>query len=506
MTKVLIAGFLHETNTFSSTPAAWANFVNGEGFPRMHQGEELFELSNVNIPLGGFVNSAPNDWELIPTIWCAASPSGPVSTETYERVATQITQACLTERPDAVYLDLHGAMVAEDYSDADGELIRRVREVVGPSVPIIVSLDLHANVSDLMAETADGMVAYRTYPHIDMAETGQKCARLLSRVLEGHQVGLCLERLDFLIPTISGSTLAGPAKDVYRLVQSLSGGGMFLSVAMAFPATDVPECRPCVFGYGEDKERLTARIRTLSQQIADHESSFAIQASPVNDAVQMAVENIQEGIRPVIIADTQDNPGAGGDANTTGVLRTLIEYDAPRSACAAMHDSQIVERAVQAGVGANIRVRFPGSEIAGDAPLEATFEVENISDGDITFDGPMMRGNRLSVGPSVVLKHSNVRVVVNNHKAQIMDRNQFRAAGIEPEQQNILAVKSSVHFRADYTPIAGNVIVALAPGPFPVDPTQLPWRNLTPGVRLRPMGPAFQKSPLSPSGEAASKA
>lgn len=493
MTKIVIAGFLHETNTFSSTPATWPNFVNGEGFPRMHQGDELFELANVNIPLGGFITSAPDDWELIPTIWCAASPSGPVSTETYERVVTRIAETCRRERPDAVYLDLHGAMVSEVYPDADGELIRRVREIVGHDVPIVVSLDLHANISDLMAETADGMVAYRTYPHIDMAETGQFCTDLLSRLLDGYELNLRLERLDFLIPTISGSTMDGPAEEVYDLLQSLSDDGLFLSFAMAFPATDVPDCRPCIFGYGENKDLLAERVSDLSKEVARRESRFATHALPVEDALQLAVESVRDGIRPVIIADTQDNPGAGGDANTTGVLRALIEHDAPRSACAAMHDSEIVERALELGVGSSLRVTFPGSEVEGDASLDACFEIEQISDGEVLFEGPMMHGNQLSVGPSVVLKHSNVRVIVNNHKAQIMDRNQFRAAGIEPEEQNIVAVKSSVHFRADYMPIAGKIIVALAPGPFPAEPDKLPWRNLTPGVRLGPLGPEFHK-------------
>jgi len=504
MTKVLMAGFLHETNTFSSTPAVWENFVNGEGFPRMHQGNELFQLADVNIPLGGFVNTAPEKWELVPTIWCAASPSGPVAVETFEHVARQITEACLTEHPDAVYLDLHGAMVTESYSDADGELIRRVREIVGPEIPIVVSLDLHANVSDLMAETANGMVAYRTYPHIDMAETGQRCAQLLRHILDGRSTELHLERLDFLIPTISGSTMDGPAKEVYSLLQSLSDEVPFVSIAMAFPATDVPECRPCVFGYGDDSRLLATRVAELRQQIADREPNFETQAFPVDDAVQLAVENIREGVRPVIIADTQDNPGAGGDSNTTGVLRALMAQDVPGSACAAIHDPEIVEQAVQAGVGAHISVRFPGSETVGDAPLEANFEVEKISNGEILFEGPMMNGNRLSVGPSVVLKHSNVRVIVNNHKAQIMDRNQFRAAGVEPEEQNILVVKSSVHFRADYAHIAGNIIVALAPGPFPAEPIELPWHNLSPGVRIGPLGPPFQKNPISPE-EMASK-
>lgn len=494
MTRILIAGFLHETNTFSPTPAAWSNFVNGEGFPRMHVGEELLELAQVNIPMGGFIAACDKGWELVPTIWCAASPSGPVNSDVFEHVANTITDACHRERPDAVYLDLHGAMVTEKYEDADGELIRRVRECVGDKVPIVVTLDLHANISDLMAKTADAMIAYRTYPHVDMAATGDSCAKLLRRILGGEKLNLWMERLDFLIPTISGSTLAGPGQEVYKLLDDLGKHDLVISFAMAFPATDVPDCRPCVFGYGTDVTSLRARVVKLAKQIADREARFAVQASPVDEALRIAAQNVADGIRPVVIADTQDNPGAGGDANTTGLLRALLEHNIPRSACAAMHDSEIVSEAIEAGEGKEIFVEFAGSNVEGDAPLAANFLVEKISDGDIVFEGPMMNGNRLSVGPAVLLRHGNVRVIVNSHKAQIMDRNQFRAAGVVPEDQNILAVKSSVHFRGDYAGMAGNIIVALAPGPFPADPRKLPWRNLTPGVRLGPKGPPFELS------------
>ena len=493
MTRVLIAGFLHETNTFAPTPARWENFQNGEGFPQMHLGNDVLRLASVNVPLGGFVLAADPAWELLPVIWCAASPSGPVESSAFERVTRMIESACAEETPDAVYLDLHGAMVSEEYPDGDGEILRRVREVVGPETPIVVSLDLHANVSDLMLETADAMVAYRTYPHVDMADTGRSAAGLLGRILAGEQMTMNVQRIGFLIPTISGSTLEGPARTAYELLESADNDAV-LSIAMAFPAADVEECQPCVFGYGTDQGQLAKIVEGITGAIHDLEPEFRLNALPVDQALDEAVQAIADGQIPVVIADTQDNPGAGGDATTTGLLRELVQRNIASSALAAMWSPEIVQTAIAAGLGETVTVSFAGSAADGDGPFSETFQVEGITDGRVYFDGPMMHGNELSVGPSVLLRRGNVRVIVNSHKAQIMDRNQFRAAGVSPEEQQILVVKSSVHFRADYTGIAGRIIVALAPGPFPADPAELPWRNLRPGLRLGALGPAFEAS------------
>lgn len=491
MSRILIAGFLHETNTFAPSLARWENFENGEGFPRMHLENDVLNLSTVNIPLGGFVLDADPEWELLPVIWCAASPSGPVEASAFERITTMITDACAAQSPDAVYLDLHGAMVSEQHTDGDGEILRRVREVVGPEIPIVVSLDLHANMSDLMLHSADAMVAYRTYPHIDMADTGKSAAGLLRRIFAGERLSMSCHRIDFLIPTISGSTMAGPARRVYGMLEPATDTDAVVSVAMAFPASDVEECQPCVFGFGVDANELSAEVQRVASAIHNLEPEFRLDAFSTADALDEAMKSVDAGQVPVVIADTQDNPGAGGDATTTGLLRELIERDLAASSLAAMWAPDVVAAAISAGEGELVEVCFAGSESPNDQPLKGIFEVLKITDGHVHFDGPMMNGNDLAVGPSVLLRKSNVRVVVNSRKAQIMDRNQFRAAGIDPEDQNILVVKSSVHFRGDYTDIAGKIIVALAPGPFPADPSVLPWRNLRPGIRLGALGPRF---------------
>lgn len=492
MTRIVIAGFLHETNTFASTPADWDNFVNGEGFPRMHHGAEVFELTEVNIPMGGFLTDAAPDWELLPVIWCAASPSAPVTDRAFEEVCGRIVEACRAERPDAVYLDLHGAMVTASHDDGDGEVLRRVREVVGPDVPIVVSLDLHANMSEAMFDHADAMVAYRTYPHVDMADTGRRSATQLRQLLAGQRLVAHREHLDFLIPINSGSTFLEPARGLYAELDTVPDDEVMLTFAAAFPATDTVDCRPCIFGYGTDADEVAAQVRRVAELAAAREADFALSALPAAEAIARAAELVDGGTRPVVIADTQDNPGAGGDATTTGVLRELLAADRPRSALAALWAPGVVQTATAAGVGSEITVEFEGSSVPGDDPLNNTFEVVALTDGTVLFEGPMMHGNRLAVGPSCLLRKGNVQIVVNSRKAQIMDRNQFRAAGIDPDSADLVVVKSSVHFRGDFQPTAGAVLVALAPGPMAADPADLPWTSLAPGVRLGPNGPAFE--------------
>jgi microcystin degradation protein MlrC len=497
--RILVAGLLHETNTFAPTPAQYDNFVNGEGFPGMRHGTDLFDLTTVNIPMGGFLESMQDSGhDLVPVIWAAASPSGPVAADAFERIVGQITDACEAEQPDAVYLDLHGAMVTDQYDDGDGEIIHRVRSIVGPKTPIVVSLDLHANLSDEMFEITDAIVAYRTYPHVDMAETGRRAAELLTRIFNGEQLHCEWRRIPFLIPINTGCTFLEPAKELYLSLDQPLAGDAVLSIAAGFPAADIESCSPVVFGYWEDAEHLRRLVDELEAAVNRAEPDFIQVLLTPEQAVNRALTISQGQNRPVVIADTQDNPGAGGNATTTGMLKALLDADAERSVLASMFDAGIAASAHAAGEGGRITATFAGSASPGDSPLTGQFEVAALSDGHIRFDGPMMNGNELELGLSAVIRSGNVQVIVTSRKAQILDRNQLRMAGIVPEDQLILVLKSSVHFRADFQPIASEVLVACAPGPMAAIPSALPWRNLPTGMRLGPMGPEFVRPDVTP--------
>ncbi|HDR9271011.1 TPA: M81 family metallopeptidase [Burkholderia vietnamiensis] len=492
--RILVAGFQHETNTFAPTKAAYANFERGEGFPALVRGADLLALRDVNIPAGGFINAAERrGWRLLPVIWAGASPSAHVTEDAFERIAGEIVEATRRGGCDAVYLDLHGAMVAEHTDDGEGTLLERVRAAVGPDVPVVASLDLHANVTQRMLSRADALVAFRTYPHVDMAETGERAAALLERLLAGGgPLHRAARRLPFLIPINGMCTLLDPASAMYARLAALEAGGVVsLSFAPGFPAADFPECGPVIWGYG-DADAVEAAVQTLYDTMLADEAQWQVPFLSPDDAVREAMLLAADASKPVVIADTQDNPGAGGDSNTTGLLRALLSHGAQDAALGLLWDPAAVAAAWRAGVGASVDLSLGGSGVPGDEPLRARFEVVALSDGICRYDGPMMNGMLADVGPVACLRIDGVRIVVSAGKAQMLDRNLYRVGGIEPEAMKILVNKSSVHFRADFQHIAHAVLVAKAPGPMQADPADLPWTRLADGMRMRPMGEVFR--------------
>jgi len=493
--KILIAGFQHETNTFAPSKADYENFVRGEGFPPMVRGTDVFSLRHVNIPIGGFINEMEAQRHtLIPVIWAAASPSAHVTQSAFERIAGEILDAIQQADIDAIYLDLHGAMVAEHLDDGEGELLARIRSLVGPAFPVVASLDLHANVTEKMLCNASGLVAYRTYPHVDMADTGRSAAKLLTKLIaSGGNVSMAHRSIPFLIPVNAMCTLLEPARGVYDRVAALEGDDVFsISFTPCFPAADFPECGPMVWCYGTSVQSTEAAVADLYDQIVNGESDWAVDFLTPDDAVREAKRISLCATRPVVIADTQDNPHGGADSNTTGMLRALVRNDAKGAALGLIWDPEVARRAHETGQGNEITVSLGGqSGVSGDFPFHATFEVECLSDGRCILEGPMMTGTQIDVGPTACLRIGDVRVVVSTSKAPMNDRNLFRMAGIIPEEMKILVNKSSVHFRADFGPIAERILVAKAPGPMAADPADLPWTNLRPGIRVKPNGPEF---------------
>lgn len=493
---ILVAGFQHETNTFAPSKAAYENFVRGEGFPAMVRGQDMLALREVNIPAGGFINAVLADGHTVSTvIWAGASPSAHVTRDAYERIAGEIVDAARAGGYDAIYLDLHGAMVAEHLDDGEGELLARVRAVAGPGLPVVASLDLHANVTAQMLQEADGLAAFRTYPHVDMADTGEHTARLLAaRLAAGNAWVRAERRLPFLIPINGMCTLLQPSQGVYEELERLekTPGVASISFAPGFPAADFPECGPVVWAYGTDAAAVERVTEALYQRVLELEPQWSPDFLAPADAVKRAQALAAGASRPVVIADTQDNPGAGGDANTTGMLRALVEADAQNAALGLLCDPEAVRQATAAGVGNTVRLRLGGqSGVAGDAPFEGDFVVETLSPGKLRYDGPMMHGMDVDLEAVAGLRLGGVRVVVSATKTQMLDRNLFRVGGVQPEEMAILVVKSSVHFRADFQPIAHEVLVAKAPGPMQADPADLPWTRLQPGIRVKPLGRAF---------------
>ncbi len=497
MPRIAFGGFLHETNTFAPSKATYEMFLQGGGWPVLSEGDALFPaLHKVNVGASGFIEAARTaGWELAPLVWAAASPSAHVTAEAFERIAGRMLDGLRAAGPvDGVYLDLHGAMVCEHLDDGEGEILARFRSVLGPDVPLVSSLDLHANVTRLMVDSADSLIAYRTYPHVDMAETGRRSAADLARMLGGVRHAKAFRQIDFLIPIAWQSTLTEPCRSLYAELAAMEGDAVpTLSFLPGFPAADVPDCGASVIAYGRTQEDADRAADHFAAMIAARESAFSGEVLSSDEGVRRAMAIAASGaVRPVVIADTQDNPGAGGDSDTTGILRALVANGARRAAIGLIVDPEAASAAHEAGIGATIRIALGGkSGVPGDSPFLGEFIVEALSDGHLTASGGYYGGARMGLGPSACLRIGDVQVVVGSRKAQLADQEMYRFVGIEPRDAAILVNKSSVHFRADFEPIAEAILICAAPGPMPIDPAVLPWTRLRKGVRIAPNGPAF---------------
>ena len=498
MTRIAVAGFLHETNTFAPTKATYDDFAGGAS--PMSRGEVVLRtMRNVNVALAGFIEVAEKQgWDVLPVLAAAATPSAHVTTDAFERITAMILDGIGSFGPlDGVFLDLHGAMVTEHLDDGEGEILERVRKLVGPDVPLITSLDLHANITPQMMQHADALIAYRTYPHVDMAETGRACARHMALILNGGQrFAKAFRQLPFLIPISWQCTFDQPSKGIYAELAAMQGEKVpTLSFAPGFPAADFAHCGPSVIAYGATQADADAAADALARMVIGHEKDFDGHIYTPDEGVRTAMALAGNATKPIVIADTQDNPGAGGDSDTTGMLRALVRNGATRAAIGALYDPAGAAAAHAAGVGATVRLALGGkSGIAGDSPYEETFVVERLSEGKFKTTGPFYGGRILDMGPSAALRIGDVRVVVSSRKAQLADQEMYRYVGIEPTAQAILVNKSSVHFRADFEPIAEKLLICAAPGAMPADPATLAWKRLRPGIRVKPNGRAFAAS------------
>jgi microcystin degradation protein MlrC len=495
--RIAFGGFLHETNTFAPSKAGMEAFLQGGGWPPLARGEAIFAaVKGVNVGAAGFVDSAGSrDWEIVPTLWCAASPSAHVTAEAFEALAGELVERLVAALPlDGVYLDLHGAMVVESYDDGEGELLRRVRAVIGPDIPFVVSLDLHGNISPETVEYTDALIAYRTYPHVDMALTGSRATEVLERLVEsGARPAKAFRQVPYLIPIAWQATAMEPCRTIYAELAALEGAAVpTLSFLPGFPAADFPDCGATVLAYGATQADADSAADAVLARVMASEAAFNGRVFSPEDGVAEAMRLAQAATKPVVIADTQDNPGAGGDSDTMGMAHALVQGGASRAAIGVIVDPTAAAAAHAAGEGKTIALSLGAkSGIPGDRPLTGEFLVETLSDGRFVAPGPFYGGSRMNLGPSACLRIGDVRIVVGSRKAQMADQAMYRQVGIEPTEQAILVNKSSVHFRADFEPIAEAILVCAAPGPMPVDPAALPWRRLRAGLRTSPLGKPF---------------
>ena len=502
MARIAIGGFQHETNCFVEPNTDFAYFAAHRDRPPLVYGADVTKwLTGTTFAIAGFQKEIAASHELVPLLWTSGGAGGLVTRDAFERITGSLVGRLSEAMPvDAVYLDLHGAMVTEDFEDGEGEVLRRVRAAVGGKVPVAISLDYHANVTPEMVAQSDALIAYRTYPHVDRVETGQYAARAMQVLLErGRPTGRALRKPPFLIPLNGQCTLVEPSKRITAKSKVVEGDLVNLSYLAGFPPSDLHWCGPSVIAHAWTQEAADRAADEMLAEIEAQEARFAEKMVSPQEGVARAIERARTAKRPVVIADTQDNPGCGGTSDSTGLLKALVAAGAKDTVLGFLCDADAAKAAHAAGEGAEIRFALGGrSGPQGVTPLEATWRVARLGSGKFRTDGVVVGGRDVDVGLMALLELGGVRVAVTSKRLQAYDQAPFRHLGVEPANQKILALKSTCHYRGEFEPIADEVIVVLAPGYYLADPVAYPFRKLRPGVRLRPQGPEFRGATANP--------
>ena len=488
--RVAIAGFQHETNTFVTTPTGLPELEQADSWPALLTGEAVIAgTRGMNLPIAGFAQAALKSpsVELLPILWCAAEPGGRVTDHAFETIRDRILHTLgAMDSVDAVYLDLHGAMVTESHEDGEGQLLCSIRNLIGSDLPLVISLDLHANVTQKMVKATDAITIYRTYPHLDMAETGGRAFSMLEEIMQAGPPAKAWRQGNYLIPLHAQYTGAEPARTLYAgLKEFCTKVGQTAELALGFTAADIYDAGPSVLAYAATQIEAEHIADRMLARLNDAEQHFDCTLLSAEDAVARALQASRE--RPVIIADVQDNPGAGASSDTTGLLRALIRLNAPDAMLGMIHDPQLASDAHSHGVGACFMAAI-GGRGPGDAPVKAMVYVEQLSDGDCLYTGEMYGGGSATLGPSAALKleGTDIQIVVTSIRNQCLDLAHFHHFGLQPEKAQIVCVKSTAHFRADFDPIAEKTLLAGVPGQFPCMLQDVKYANLRDGLFRSP--------------------
>ena len=491
--RVAVGGFLHESHSFAPRPTTYADFLHPGGLPPFSAGADLIAAMRPrSAPLAGAIAVADAAGvDLVPLAWGFANPAGPVQDEAFERISARICallSVALDEAPvDGVYLDLHGAAMVDSFPDAEGELLRRVRAIVGRDMPLTISLDPHANLTEPMVRLADAVVPFRTYPHVDMKDAGAQAMRLLlARIERGRPWARAFRTLDFWLPLGSQCTLMPPMQTVMAERAGLAErlGAVELAFCFGFPYADFAGCGAAIAAFAETPAQADAAADALLAYLNAQEARFVQDTLPSAEAVAEARRLAAGATRPLVLADTQDNPGGGGHGDTTELLAELVHQGATGAVVCLINDAQSVASCVAAGVGATVALSLGGK--SDGLPFACSGRIDKLTDGVFTLTGPMGAGNPGNLGATALIDIEGVRVIVASRKMQALDQAILRHVGIEPSECPIIALKSSVHFRADFGPIAEQVIVAIAPGPVVADPAVLNFRHVRAEIRRRP--------------------
>ena len=403
---------------------------------------------------------ATGPWHPVPCTLAASHPAGPVERDVFEKIAGAIEEQLAAAGPlDAVYICNHGAMVAEHMHDPDGDLMARVRAVVGPQTLIVSTLDLHGNISPKMVDACDLIVGYRTNPHVDMIERGEEAAFSVRRSLaSGTRPKIALAKPPIVPASVSLLTAEAPYGELIdygqRRQAELGGAILNVSVFGNFIFSDTPDNGVSIVVTARDDLEIAQQLAgEIAERAWSIRESFVRTLSSVDQAVEMAVDPVSP---PVIFSDAGDNPGGGGSGKTTELLAALHASGAQNVLYGSFFDPDLAAEAHRLGVGAEFAAVFNrGKDNAAwekwDKTFEAPARVLALHDGDVVGERGMTCGRQMHLGPCAALDLNGIRVVVISDRAQTADPVFFHMLGLEIESARCVVVKSRGHFRAGFS-------------------------------------------------------
>lgn len=468
--RIACGGMQHETNTFATVPTTLADFVRDSGCGAEFKGGQfLINLyRHTGTIHGGYIAGAEQaGFELLPLVCANAQPAGVVEDAAFNYLLGQFVERLRTVLPvDGVLLDLHGAMVTESHTDAESAWIAAVREVVGPTIPIVVTLDLHGNIGPRSAELADVLIGFDTYPHVDMFERGVEAALLIARIVRSEiRPTMAFRQVPLLTMPPMQCTLREPMQSFMQRVFDLERqpGVLTATVMQGFPFADIPEAGVSVFVTTDNnQQQAETLVEQLAAAIWGLREELQPKLMPVAEVIHFARQNTQ-GM--VLYADGSDNPGGGAPCDGTVVLQALLDARFEGAVVGILYDPETAAQAHAAGVGRTISVRLGGkTDDRHGSTIVTEAYVRALSDGHFIYHGPMRRGLAGEFGPMALLVIDGVEVAVGSQRHQLLDAEMLRVIGVTPEHRKLIVVKSAVHFRADLGPLASHIFDADTPG------------------------------------------
>jgi microcystin degradation protein MlrC len=491
--RVLTARFMHETNTFSRVPTEMAMIRRRD----YHLENEIPEAFRGTRSAFGATFEAANKfgWTLVHPVSANPNPSGIVTDEAFETITGMVLDAVATKGPiDGVLLHLHGAMVSESHEDAEGEFLARLRRRLGSEVPVVVTLDLHANVTQRMADHANVLIAYRTYPHIDQYERAWQGAELLQRAMQGEiQPRTVIARAPMMYGLDHGRTQRGPMAELIGRGEALenSGEALVVSICAGFSRANIHDVGPSVTVTVDGG---TARGQAIAEEFMDYAWQMrdftTVKLLSVAEVVALARQG-KPGEKPLLVADYTDNPGGGGYGDATAFLKGLVDAGVDSVAFHAICDPEAVQEGMRAGVRTKATLTLGGKTdpAMGGGPLSLTGEVVCLTNGRFIAYGPMGGGIERDYGPSMVFRVGGIDIIVITNNGQALDLGQFTSLGIDATRYRTVAVKSMQHFRAAFEPIAREIVL--------VDTGALCSEIYTPELFTKVRRPVWPLDPIS---------